>query len=123
MVDPSEFACTMGLADVVRRATLLEALVPKILARRRRERTLAIDLTPAAEEEARGFIAEDSKCCPFFSFRLDRIAQGVRLTVETRPGGEAMLDALEAAFAPTGSPVRARFEAAGAPSIGRQEAR
>lgn len=109
-MERTDFVCTIGLADITRRAELLNALVPQVLARHGEQRTVTIDFLAAAEEEVRGFIAEESRCCPFFLFRLDRFAEGVRLTVETPPGGEAMLGALKAAFDPGGRAVRARIE-------------
>jgi hypothetical protein len=114
-VERIDLVCTIGLADISRRADLLKSLVPQVLARRREERTVTVDLPSTAEEELRGFIAEESRCCPFFSFRLDRIAEGVRLTVETPPGGEAMLGVLGAAFDHDGSAPLGQDEQADAP--------
>ena len=55
-------------------------------------------------------MVEESRCCPFFSFELDQIDQGLRLGIRTPPGGEAMLDALQAAFAGNAAKLRAKFE-------------
>ena len=116
-MERTNFVCTIGLADIRRRAHLLDTLVPQVLTRRREERTVTVDFPAVGEEEVGSFIAEESRCCSFFSFRLDRIAEGVRLTLETPPGGEAMLSALEAAFDPSGSPGRARLESLESPSV------
>jgi hypothetical protein len=88
----------------------METLVPQVVAHRREDRILNIDVPAAAEEIVREFVAEESKCCSFFSFRIDDVEDGLRLTMETPPGGEGMLAALEAAFRPGASKVPARFE-------------
>jgi hypothetical protein len=53
---------------------------------------------------------EESKCCPVFSFEIDEIDQGLRLGIRTPPGGEAMLEVLQAAFAGNPAKLRAKFE-------------
>ena len=45
-----------------------------------------------------------------FSFEIDEIDHGLRLGIRTPPGGEAMLEALQAAFAGNAAKLRATFE-------------
>lgn len=99
-MEQTEFVCTIGLADTELRTVLLDTLVPEVLARRREDRTFSVDVPISAEGSVRSFVAEESTCCPFFSFRIDRSAERLRLTVEAPPGGGAMLDVLAAAFDP-----------------------
>jgi hypothetical protein len=64
-----------------------------------------------AAQDVQAFVVEESKCCPFFSFEVDETDQGLRLGIRTPPGGETMLDALQAAFAGNATKLRAKFEA------------
>lgn len=64
-----------------------------------------------ATQAVQAFVVEESRCCPFFSFEIDEIDQGLRLRIRTPPGGEAMLEALQAAFAGNPARLRAKFEA------------
>lgn len=115
-MEPTDFVCKLEVADIPRRTRQLETLVPQVVARRRKGRILTIDVPAATEEFVRAFVADESKCCSFFSFRIDRVSDCVRLTVETPSEGEAMLDALETVFDPNPSSVPARFEPLG-PSL------
>ena len=64
-----------------------------------------------AAQDVQAFVVEETKCCPFFSFEIDQIDQTLRLGIRTPPGGEAMLEALQAAFAGNTAKLRAKFEA------------
>ena len=75
------------------------ALAPHVRGLRRDGLTLTLAFPAEATQDVQAFVVEESKCCPFFSFRIDEINQGVRLGIRTPPGGEAMLDALQAALA------------------------
>jgi hypothetical protein len=70
--------------------------------------TLALVFPAEATQAVQAFVVEESRCCPFFSFEID---QGLRLGIRTPPGGEAMLEALQAAFAGNPARLRAKFEA------------
>jgi hypothetical protein len=111
-VEPIDFACTIDPAGLRQRAHQLDSLVQQIVTCRRDGLTLTLELPAAAAQEVRAFVVEESRCCPFFSFEVDEIDQGLRLAIRTPPGGEAMLDALYVAFAGDGSRLRARFQAA-----------
>jgi hypothetical protein len=73
--------------------------------------TLALVFPAEATQAVQAFVVEESKCCPFFSFEIDQIDQGLRLGIRTPPGGEAMLEALQAAFAGNPARLHAKFEA------------
>jgi hypothetical protein len=102
-VEPLDFACTIDPAGLEQRVDQLDSLVPQVLALRRDGLTLALEFPTEAAQDVRAFVVEESKCCPFFAFEVDEIDQGLRLAIRTPPGGEAMLDALHAAFADDGT--------------------
>jgi hypothetical protein len=109
-VEPIDFACTIDPAGLKQRVDQLDSLVPQVLGLRRDGLTLALAFPAEAAQDVRAFVVEESKCCPFFSFEIDQIDQGLRLGIRTPPGGEAMLEALQAAFAGNPAKLRARFE-------------
>jgi hypothetical protein len=53
-MEQTEFVCTIGRADIARRAAQLDALVPQVLGRGREERTLAVEVPASAEEGGAG---------------------------------------------------------------------
>ena len=109
-MEPIDFACTIDPAKLKQRANQLDSLVPQVLELRREGLTLALTFPAAAAQEVQAFVAEESRCCPFFSFEVDELDQGLRLAIRTPPGGEAMLDALHAPFAGNAARFRARFD-------------
>jgi hypothetical protein len=109
-VEPIEFACTIDPAGLKQRVSQLDSLVPRVLGLRRDGLTLALAFPAEAAQDVQTFVVEESRCCPFFSFEIGEIDQGLRLGIRTPPGGEAMLDALQAAFAGNAAKLRARFE-------------
>jgi hypothetical protein len=109
-VEPIDFACTIDPAGLKQRVTQLDSLVPQVLGLRRDGLTLALAFPAEATQNVQAFVVEESKCCPFFSFEIDEIDQGLRLGIRTPPGGETMLDALQAAFAGNATKLRAKFE-------------
>jgi MerR family transcriptional regulator, copper efflux regulator len=110
-VEPITFACTIDPAGLKQRVNQLDALVPQVLGLRRDGLTLTLAFPAATAQDVRAFVVEESKCCPFFSFQVHEIDQGMRLGIRTPPGGEAMLDALHGAFAGNAAKLHARFEA------------
>ena len=110
-MEPITFACTIDPAGLKQRADQLDALAPQVLTHRRDGSTLTLEFPAETAQDVRAFVVEESRCCPFFSFQVDEIDQGLRLGIRTPPGGEAMLDALHAAFAGNAAKLRARFEA------------
>jgi MerR family transcriptional regulator, copper efflux regulator len=111
-VEPTDFACTIDPAGLKERVDQLDSLVPQVLGHRRDGPTLALVFPAEAAQDVRAFVVEESKCCPFFSFEIDEIDHGLRLGIRTPPGGEAMLDALQAAFTGNPAKLRATFETA-----------
>jgi hypothetical protein len=105
-VEPIDFACTIDPAGLRQRADQLDALVPQVSRLRRDGLTLALVLPAEAARDVQAFVVGESRCCPFFSFEVDEIDQGLRLAIRTPPGGAAMLDALQAAFAGDGTKLR-----------------
>jgi hypothetical protein len=110
-VEPIDFACTIDPAGLKQRVNQLDSLVPQVLGLRRDGLTLALVFPGEAAEDVQAFVAEESKCCPFFSFQIGQIDHGLRLGIRTPPGGEVMLEALQAAFAGNAAKLRVRFEA------------
>ena len=110
-MEPIDFACTIDPAGLKQRVDQLDSLVPQVLGLRRDGLTLALGFPAEATQNVQAFVVEESKCCPFFSFEVDETDQGLRLGIRTPPGGEAMLDALQAAFAGNATKLRAKFEA------------
>jgi hypothetical protein len=110
-VESIEFACTIDPAGLKQRVNQLDTLRPQVQRLRRDGLTLALAFPAEAAQDVRAFVVEESKCCPFFSFEVDEIDQGLRLGIRTPPGSEAMLDALQAAFAGDATKLRAKFEA------------
>ena len=106
-----DFACTIDPAGLKQRVNQLDTLSPQVLGLRRDGLTLALTFPVEAAHDIQAFVAEESKCCPFFLFEVDELDQGVRLAIRTPPGGEAMLDALHAAFTGNAARFRASFEA------------
>jgi hypothetical protein len=110
-VESIDFACTIDPAGLKQRVNQLDALSSQVLELRRDGLTLALTFPAEAAHDVRAFVAEESTCCPFFSFQVDQLDEGLRLAIRTPPGGEAMLDALHAAFAGNAARFRASFEA------------
>jgi hypothetical protein len=110
-VEPIDFACTIDPAGRKQRVDQLDSLVPQVLGGRRDGLTLALVFPAGAAQEVQAFVVEESRCCPFFVFEIDEIDQGLRLGIRTPPGGEAMLEALQAALAGNPAKLRAKFEA------------
>jgi MerR family transcriptional regulator, copper efflux regulator len=108
-VEPIDFACTINPAGLKQRVNQLDSL-----SRSSGTSTGRLDpraCVPAeAAEDVQAFVVEESKCCPFFSFEIDEIDHGLRLGIRTPPGGEAMLEVLQAAFAGNPAKLRAKFE-------------
>ena len=98
-MEPIDFACSIDPAGLEQRVGQLDSLVPQVLELRRDGLTLALAFPAEAARDVQAFVVEESKCCPFFSFEIDEIDLGLRLGIRTPPGGEAMLEALQAAFA------------------------
>jgi MerR family transcriptional regulator, copper efflux regulator len=108
-VEPIEFACTIDPAGRKQRVDQLASLSPQVLGLRRDGLTLALEFQAEAAQEVQAFVVEESRCCPFFSFEIDELDHGLRLGIRTPPGGEAMLDALQAGFAGDPAELRASF--------------
>lgn len=106
------FACTINPAELGKRVDQIASLVPQVLARRLHGLTLTLEFRAEAAQDVRDFVAEESRCCPFFSFDVDEIDRGPRLVISPPPGGEAMLEVLDAGFAGDRSRLRAMFEGA-----------
>lgn len=98
-MEPIAFACTIDPAGLKQRVNQLDALAPHVRGLRRDGLTLTLAFPAEATQDVQAFVVEESKCCPFFSFKIDEIDQELRLGIRTPPGGEAMLDALQAALA------------------------
>ena len=109
-MEPIDFACTIDPAGLKQRVNQLDSLVPQVLGLRRDGLTLALTFPAGAAQDVQAFVAEESNCCPFFSFEIDQTDQWLRLGIRTPPGGEAMLEALQAAFAGNPAKLRAQFE-------------
>ena len=109
-MEPIDFACTIDPAGLKHRVNQLDSLVPQVLELRRDGLTLALAFPAEAAQDVHAFVVEESRCCPFFSFEIDELDQGLRLGIRTPPGGEAMLEALQAVFAGNAAKLRAKFE-------------
>jgi hypothetical protein len=110
-VEPIDFACTIDPVGLKQRVDQLDSLVPQVLGLRRDGLTLTLAFPAEAAQDVQAFVVEESRCCPFFAFEIDEIGQGLRLGIRTPPGGEAMLEALQAAFAGDAVKLRAKFKA------------
>jgi hypothetical protein len=110
-VESIAFACTIDPAGLKQRVDQLDSLAPQVLGLRRDGLTLALAFPAQAAQDVQAFMVAESKCCPFFSFEMEEIDHGLRLAIRTPAGGEAMLEALQAAFAGNAAKLRARFEA------------
>ena len=110
-MEPIDFACTIDPAGRTRRVDQLASLALQVLGLRRDGLTLALAFPAEAAQDVQAFVAEESRCCPFFSFEIEELDHGLRLGIRTPPGGDAMLDALQAAFAGNAAKLRATFEA------------
>jgi MerR family copper efflux transcriptional regulator len=110
-VEPIDFACTIDPAGLKQRVDQLDTLARQVQGLRRGGLALELVFPAEAAQDVQAFMVEESKCCPFFSFEIDDTDQGLRLGIRTPPGGEAMLDALQAAFAGNATKLRAKFEA------------
>jgi MerR family transcriptional regulator, copper efflux regulator len=110
-VEPIDFACTIDPAELGQRVNQLDALIPQVLGGRRDGLTLTLEFPAETAQDVQAFVIKESRCCPFFSFQVDEINQRLRLEIRTPPGGEAMLEALQATFAGNAAKLRTRFEA------------
>jgi hypothetical protein len=108
-VEPIDLACTIDPAGLKQRVDQLDALRPQVQGLRRDGLALALAFPAEAAQDVRAFVVEESRCCPFFSFEIDELDHGLRLGIRTPPGGEAMLDALQAGFAGDPAELRASF--------------
>jgi hypothetical protein len=111
-VEEARFACSIDRAQLVKRADQVRLLIPRVRTRGRERSTVTLDFGVEAAPDVRRFVADESRCCPFLSFDINRMDREVRLAISAPPGGEALLDALDAAFAGDGSKLRAVVEGA-----------
>jgi MerR family transcriptional regulator, copper efflux regulator len=110
-VEPIDFACTIDPAGLKQRVNQLDTLASQVQGLRRDGLALELAFPAEAAQDVQAFVVEESRCCPFFSFEIDDTDQGLRLGIRTPPGGQAVLDALQAAFAGNATKLRAKFEA------------
>ena len=110
-MEPIDFACAIDPAGLRQRIDQLDLLVPQVLGLRRDGLTLTLAFPADAARDVQAFVVEEQKCCPFFAFEIDQLDRGLRLGIRTPPGGEAMLEALESAFAGNAVKLGAKFEA------------
>ena len=99
MTDRPAFSCTLGPDDLTRRETEDRVLAAKLIRHRwdgERQATLVFPADTDALLDR--FVAEESACCSFFGFMIERDADEVRLRVTAPEGAEPMLEALESAF-------------------------
>jgi hypothetical protein len=78
-----DFACAIDPAGLKQRVDQLDSLVPQVLGLRRDGLTLTLAFPAEASQDVRAFVVEESKCCPFLSFEIDDIDQGLRLAIRT----------------------------------------
>jgi hypothetical protein len=104
------FACTIDQAGLEKRVGQLDSLAPNVLTRRLDGLTLTVEFFVEAAGDVLEFVAHESQCCPFFSFDVDESDRWLRLAISTPPGGGAMLEALDGAFAGDPSRLRGTFE-------------
>lgn len=98
-MEPIDFACVIDPAGLKERVDQLDVLVPQVLGLQRDGPTLTLAFPAEAAQDVQAFVVEEQKCCPFFTFEIDQLDRRLRLGIRTPPGGEAMLEALQAAFA------------------------
>lgn len=93
------FACSLGPRDLARRKEEDRALAALLVSHRWEGQSQAVLAFPAhAEPLVERFVAEESSCCPFYEFAVDRVGDEVRLRIVVPEGGEPMLRELAASL-------------------------
>lgn len=99
MTEPAPFACTLTPDDEARRASQDRALAAQLLGEPAHDqRHATLTFPPSAQPLIDQFVGEESRCCSFFQFEVERGDETTRLHVGVPPGGEDMLRALVDAF-------------------------
>ncbi len=95
------YACATPPSDIQRRRNQGEALRGHLQDVTRIEAGVVLTFAAGTEEEVRSFVADESACCPFFTFEVTGDEQAVRLTVTAPADSQAqeLIDQLAASFA------------------------
>ncbi len=105
MTHDESFVCALPVEEVGDRAAQGRALARELIRTERRPQQVVLDFAPAAEAQVHEFVRDESRCCPFFGFRVDVGATRVRLQIEAPAGAEPFLDVLTDRFEAWGRPA------------------
>jgi hypothetical protein len=111
MSEPTPIACTLGAAELPRRAAEIQALgLDGLLALERgdRQAVLRFRRDPGIRDRIDALVAAESRCCAFLGFDVAEERRATVLTITAPPGGEAVLSGLADLFAEGGDPAAHR---------------
>lgn len=98
MTDEAAYVCTETPERMPARAQQVRQLAAGLLSHHRHERQVVLRFQPHLAELVDGFVADESSCCTFFGFAVDRGEQAVQLSVSAPEGAEALLASLQSVF-------------------------
>jgi hypothetical protein len=91
--------CSLEASEIPERGRAMAELGTALVAVEAEGRTAAFRFGERALPEVERFVRDESRCCPFFQFDVDRGGGEVRLEVGVPEGGEPILRGLVAGFA------------------------
>lgn len=98
-------ACSLDQAGLADRACSIAALGERLLAVETRGPRATLEFEPGAAAAVAEFVAEESRCCPFFEFEQDANPRSVRLAIGVPEDGKGALRSIVAGFLAGGKPL------------------
>lgn len=98
MADATAYVCTETPERMPARGQQVRQLAAGLVSRQRHDGEVVLRFEPHLAELVDAFVADESACCEFFGFAVDRGEQAVQLTVSAPEGAEALLASLHQVF-------------------------
>lgn len=98
MTDETAYACTETPERMPARAQQVRQLAAGLLSRHRHDQQVVLRFEPHLAELVDAFVTDESACCEFFAFAVDRDEQAVQLTVSAPEDAEPLLASLHQVF-------------------------
>ncbi len=102
MTEPTRYTCTVTPGEAPDRIEQVRALTDGLLSRERDGQQLRLRFDPSLATVVEAFVRDESRCCSFYEFDLERTEQAVELRVWAPPEAQELLGRLHDAFGPRG---------------------
>ena len=98
MSDPTQYACTLTTVELPDRIEQLDTLNENLLSRERNGQQVRLRFAASAASTVEAFVRDESRCCSFYEFNLERTTDAVELWVVAPSEAEELLTSLYEAF-------------------------